>query len=148
MDSMPGVSPATKAQALQVIVRNSVIYEDAKRRGLAMTLEEARAVVAEQRRMYENGTLPERDRLRQLIAALNVDEKTYWDEIAPRDYAMLMSVTRWYQDMAKSVGIAYVQVGDPTPAEMSRQGTAIDRIVQGLVSKAKLDVVDKEFIGE
>lgn len=148
MDSMPGVSPASKAQALQVIVRNLVLYEEAKRRGLAMSVEEARAVVAEQRRMYENGTLPDRDRLKQLIAALAVDERTYWEEIAPQQYAMLMSIVRWRQDMAKSVDIAYVQVGEPTPDDMSRQGSTIDRIIQGLVSKARLEVVDKQFIGE
>ncbi len=148
MDSTPGISEATRAQALEVIVRNKVIFEEAKRRGLAMSLDEARAIVSTQRQMYDQGTLPERDKVTKLIKGFNVDPALYWEEIAPQQYAMMTSIMKWYQDIAKTVDIAYIQVGKPSPTEMARQGSAIDQTVQGLVSKAKLDIVDKAFIGE
>ncbi len=132
--------PASNKQALQIMVRNRVLYQEALGRGVAYTREEAAAMALAQERLYESGAIEGKAEIDRLISTLGVDAKTYWEKILPERYQLTISQFRLRQAVRSEMANLV------PPGNEDKFSKLYDKWVESVMAKVEVQVLDQPFI--
>lgn len=140
MSVATGNSPASNEQALQAIVRNHMLYQEAVGRRVAFSREEAAAMARTQEKMYRAGVLPEASQVEALMAAVGVDADTYWQKIAPERYQHVMSQFQLRQAVLRELAPRI------PPGNRVKVDKLYDKWVESVMARAGVQIIDRAFI--
>ncbi|MDI6619716.1 MAG: hypothetical protein QME45_13865 [Clostridiales bacterium] len=85
----------TDRQALDIIIERSLLFQEAQRQGIAMTLSEAKEYARGQRNILEeNNSKETKKSIMDLIKRLNITYNRYWSDYAPKGYMKAVSESR------------------------------------------------------
>lgn len=85
----------TDRQALDIIIERSLLFQEAQRQGIAMTLSEAKEYARGQRNILEeNNSKETKKSIMDLTKRLNITYNRYWSDYAPKGYMKAVSESR------------------------------------------------------
>ncbi|HBM79368.1 MAG TPA: hypothetical protein DD426_00785 [Clostridiaceae bacterium] len=89
------VDKMTDRQALDIIIERSLLFQEAQRQGIAMTLSEAKEYARDQRNILEeNNSKETKKSIMDLTKRLNITYNRYWSDYAPKGYMKAVSESR------------------------------------------------------
>lgn len=81
----------TDRQALDILVERDLLFQEAEKQGLALSLQEAKEYAKEQRKIIESSGQDEKKVIDNIIRKLGVSYEKYWEEEAPKGYMRAIS---------------------------------------------------------
>lgn len=143
MDTLSGEAQVTYQQAFDALVRDRLLYAEARRRGMAMSIVEAAALARSHQKMYADRTLPDYEQVQGIINSIGTDEHTYWTSIAPRYYAMMMSIAA----LRGSLGSSEAEGDLPAMSEaILEEARMLEQVLRVISARARLEILDRKFL--
>lgn len=143
MDTLSGESQVTHQQAFDALVRDRLLYAEARRRGMAMSIVEATALARSHQKMYADRTLPDYEQVQGIIKSIGTDENTYWTSIAPRHYAMMMGIAA----LRGSLGSSRAEGDLPAMSEaILEEARMLEQVLRVISARARLEILDRKFL--
>lgn len=81
----------TDREALDILVERDLLFQEAEKQGLALSLQEAKEYAKEQREIIESSGQDGKKVIDDIISKLGVSYEKYWDEEAPKGYMRAIS---------------------------------------------------------
>lgn len=143
-----GNSNVTYDEVVKRIVKDKLLMEEAKNRGIEISLEQAqKRSLQEKEEIYSNSSNDQVVAVEEYIKALGINSDEYWNNYNAKEYQVYMTVNALYDDIIKeaekngNIEKFFKKTGEAKKI----QKKFVEDYVENLLKDAKIDVVDSDL---
>jgi hypothetical protein len=93
----------TDKQVLDILVEKDLLFQEAQKEGVALSLQEAKQYASEQREIIESSGEEGKKAMDEITKKLGVDYEKYWKDDAPKGYMRAISQSNMKNKIKKEI---------------------------------------------
>lgn len=141
----------TYDEVVKSIARNKILLEEAKKRGIEITFEQAKKrSLQEKDEIYKNADKDQIAAVEEYIKALGISSDEYWNDYNAKEYQIYMTVNALYEDIIKEAeqNGAIEKFTNQTGEAKEIQKKFVEDYIENLLNNTKIEVVDNGLKGK
>ncbi|MBZ4666174.1 hypothetical protein [Mahella sp.] len=146
-----GNGNVTYDEVVKSIARNKILLEEAKKRGIEITFEQAKKrSLQEKDEIYKNADKDQIAAVEEYIKALGISSDEYWNDYNAKEYQIYMTVNALYEDIIKEAeqGGKIEKFPSKTGETKEIQKKFVEDYIENFLNNTKIEVVDSDLKGK